>query len=80
MATSDKHSISSATEAIKNQQIEGGRNPEVLAALQQVLSAVQQVFSAVQQVQTFISAGNLIGSLSPTLIGQSNQRHTYWQC
>ena len=73
MATSDKHSISSATEAIKNQQIEGGRNPEVLAAL-------QQVFSAVQQVQTFISAGNLIGSLSPTLIGQSNQRHTYWQC
>src|SRR3990167_1066526 len=59
MTTSnDKHSISSATEAIKNLQLEGGRNLEALAALQQVLSAVQQV-------QTIISAGNLNGNLSP---------------
>src|SRR3990167_455215 len=61
MTTSnDKHSISSATEAIKNLQLEEGRNPEALAALQQVLSAVQQV-------QTIISAGNLNGNLSPNV-------------
>src|SRR3990167_3452940 len=59
MTTSDdKHSISSATEAIKKLQLEG--NPEALAALQQVLSAVQQV-------QTIISAGNLNGNLSPNV-------------
>ena len=61
MTTSNnKHSISSVTEAIKNLQLEGGKNPEVLAALQQVLSAVQQV-------QTIISAGNLNGNLSPNV-------------
>src|SRR3990167_4082074 len=59
MTTSNnKHSISSATEAIKKLQLEG--NPEVLAALQQVVSAVQQV-------QTIISAGNLNGNLSPNV-------------
>lgn len=53
--------ISSATEAIKKLQLEGGiKNTEVLAALQQVVSAVQQV-------QTIISAGNLNGNLSPNV-------------